>query len=84
MKKIYEMLVQAYTTIVVEVEEKTEEDCKTAAFEIVDDVLFLSSELEHDETSVDKELKTPEDIERAIQNSQFHSSNSMKEPYREE
>lgn len=74
--KTFEILVKAYTTIIVEA---ADED---AALEVASDVLHKPSGWEVDEFSVDEELSTPEEIERAIRHSCHHQDEFEKEPYR--
>jgi hypothetical protein len=75
--KHFEMLVKAYTTLVVEAEDDLH------AHEIASDALNLNG-FDLDEISIEKELKTPEEVESAIRHSEYHSHDFRKKPYADE
>lgn len=72
--KTYEILIKAFTTIIVEAEDGE------MAMEIAGNNLGSSHGFDIDEYSVDSELKSPESIATAIRHSEWHSHNLEKEP----
>ena len=75
--KTYEVLVKAYTTVIVNA------DNDEHALEIAAEHSDLSSPSgwEIDEWTVERELKTPEDVERHIRHSVHHESENRDKPY---
>ncbi len=72
--KTYEILIKAYTSVVVKAESADD------ALEIAADEISMGK-FELDEMAVEKELKTEEEIEAAVRHSEYHRMDFQKTPY---
>jgi len=73
--KTFEVLTKIYCTVVVTAEDEE------AALEVASDIVNTPSGWDHDETSIDEELTTPEAVETSIRHSTWHDDDRQTEPY---
>jgi hypothetical protein len=72
--RTFEILITCFTTVVVEAEDEER------ALETASNSISLRG-VSLDEMSIDEELKSPEEIQRAIDSSEYHRDDFRKTPY---